>query len=149
MVHWWVLVHCGPTWLPHQLDEPKYEWWSTESLNGHTGPIWPTTSLFLLPPIQETKNSQPYDIGTYHTIFFTLMMSLDFLSMMIGFFKLGQPRITQHPNFGFCPCYKTEEHERRVSTYKVHKTQEGCKQSQTLVMNFFLPKNRWILYSFV
>ncbi len=59
---------------------------------------------------------------------------------MIGFFKLGQPLITQHPNFSFCPRKKTEEHERLVSTYKVHKTLEGCEQSQTLVMIFFCPK---------
>jgi hypothetical protein len=132
MVHWWVLVHCGPTWLPHQLDEPKYEWWSTECLNRH-----------------ETKNSHPYDIGTYHTIFLTFMMSLDFLSHDDRFFQAWAASNNSTSKFWLLPTLQN------WGTWETGQHIQGAQNTGELwtVPNtgdeFFLPKNRWIFSGFV
>jgi hypothetical protein len=68
-------------------------------------------------------------------------------TMLTCFFNLGQHLITPFPNFGLCSCYKPQEHVRGVSSYKVCKTQQAWKQSQTMEI-FFLPKIRWNWYDF-
>ncbi len=88
MVHWWVLVHRGPTWLPHQLDEPKYEWYDLQNaLTVTLDQYGPPPRCFSYLQHTRLKNSHSYEIGTYHTIFLTFMMSLDFLSHDDRFFQ--------------------------------------------------------------
>jgi hypothetical protein len=70
-------------------------------------------------------------------IFHTYNVLFGFLEP--GFFKLGQHLTTPLPNFALCPCYKTEDHVRGVSSYKVHKT-SNAENSPKNWWFFFFPK---------
>jgi len=69
----------------------------------------------------------------------TLVLTLTSWARLASFFKLGQHLTSPFPYFALYPCYNPHEHVRRVSSYKVLKTQQGWEQSETAVI-FFCPK---------
>ncbi len=107
--------------------------------------MWSIISLFLLPTMKKVKNWHPYDIGDMsYYLFHAYNVPFGFLEPC---WQVGSNNYT----FKFCSLSRLQNWGTCVREGQLIQGAQNTAKLTRIpnIGDFFLPKNRWILYDFV